>query len=115
MIDVDAYMNWLTRPESGKENVMSWSASGKILTQPGRAPVIELSAQQTQTGNGAQESKDALEMAKTVARDIVDTGRLGTGEFTVNLSGHANDGNKPVPGWSNDYLTITINQQSPPK
>ncbi len=75
-----------------------------------KEPSFEMEHQQTQTGNGERESAVALEAARDAALSLVQGGKFGYGKFKVNMSGHANDGNKPQPSWSNDFVNITINQ-----
>jgi hypothetical protein len=91
---------------------MSWSASGTITSLPDSETTMEVSHEQPQTGNGAAESKAAIDHAKEAALAFVQSGKLGHGRFAVQLSGHSNDGNKPQLGWVNDCVTISITQQS---
>jgi hypothetical protein len=95
---------------------MSWSASGTatVRTKSGGEGVgvrLDMNHSQPQTGHGAVESEKALATAQRVARVLLESGAYGTGTFTVGLSGHANPDNKPAPGWSNEFVSITINQQ----
>jgi hypothetical protein len=95
---------------------MSWSASAKATVRPrsggdGVGVGWELNGFQAQTGNGAVESEKAMKVAERTAQMMLESGAFGTGEFTVSLSGHANTNNMPTPGWSNDFVSITINQQ----
>ncbi len=88
---------------------MSWSASGSA-TFDGTTVLAEISGS-PQTGNGAEESKKAMEAAKAQAKTFINSGVLGVGTFSVSLSGHANDGNQKKEGWSNDMVTISIYQK----
>jgi len=69
--------------------------------------------EQTQTGNGENESKVALELAKETALSLVRGGQLGYGKFKATMSGHANEGNQPRPGWSNDSISVSLYQIAP--
>ena len=95
---------------------MSWSARGKATVRrkssgDGVGASIEMTHSQPQTGHGAVESEKALATTQDTAKAMLESGSFGTGEFTVSLSGHANPGNKPDPGYSNDFVSISINQQ----
>ena len=95
---------------------MSWSASGTATVRAksggeGVGANVELTHSQPQTGHGAVESEKALATAQRIARVMLESGAYGTGTFTVSLSGHSNPDNKPVAGWSNDFVSISINQQ----
>jgi len=59
------------------------------------------------------ERDKAVEAAIDAASDVINSGALGaTAEygFVVNVSGHVNPGNKPVPGMSNDGVYVSIGQ-----
>jgi hypothetical protein len=95
---------------------MSWSANGTATVRRNRGGEgvgvnFELAHSQTQTGYGAVESENALLTAHRAVRVMLESGAFGTGEFTVSLSGHANPDNKPTPGYGNDFVSISINQQ----
>ncbi len=89
---------------------MSWSASAEVTVHDGGEPSFRPEHEQLQTGNGEAESAIALAAAKQAAVALIQTGKFGKGTFKVNMSGHANDGNKPTAGWSNDFLSITVQQ-----
>lgn len=85
---------------------MSWSASFKVVPQKG---VVD---EQT-NGIDTSEANLQYQAAKLAVAEILNTGALGgpVREFTVNIGGHANPGNKPVSGWSNDFVSIQIVQE----
>ena len=53
------------------------------------------------------EDKQSAFMRKT-AQDIIDSGLLGSGEFMVSISGHANDNHVSEPGEQNDMVMLSI-------
>lgn len=87
---------------------MSWSAStvgrsGDDITQK----VYSLDI----THEHGVEVDDALGIAQDIALDLIESGALGEGDdkiWSVSLSGHANPGNEPVSGWSNDSISINV-------
>lgn len=94
---------------------MSWSANGTATAHPksgggGIDVRLDFPTFQQQSGHGAAESQMAFEAAKNAARWLLESGRFGTGNFTVNLSGHANPDNKPSAGWANDSVGISVVQ-----
>jgi hypothetical protein len=92
---------------------MSWAAKYKItLTPVDNHAQVDLESSQLQSGNGEKESADAINEAIQIAQLLVESGKFGLGTFSVNLNGHANDGNKPKEGWSNDFVNIQIYQVS---
>lgn len=58
------------------------------------------------------ESKAQADVAFDASAALILSGAVGSPEkkYKVMLSGHANPGNEPNPGWSNDSLTINIYQ-----
>lgn len=61
--------------------------------------------------------REQFEKAKQLAIDLVESGVVGGSpdhRFNVSLSGHANPGHEPTEGWSNDAVTISISQATPP-
>ncbi len=96
---------------------MSWSATGDASviggTTPGQGdlrvhlffPVVSL------PDFGKKESETAYEVAKKAAQEILESGAIGQGNFSVVLNGHANPGNAPADGWCNDEVAIVIRQK----
>lgn len=58
------------------------------------------------------ESKEQADAAFDASSALILQGVVGDPEkkYKVMLSGHANPGNEPVAGWSNDSITISIYQ-----
>lgn len=92
---------------------MSWSAHAIVKRTSPAPAVFEIQHVQTQEGNGEEESKEAVLIAKEAVLRIVGSGKLGVGTFDVHLSGHANTGNEPTPGWGNDFISINITKINP--
>ena len=83
---------------------MSWSISGTIENKdidfvPG--PDIE-----------GEEARHQAEIAAFCVASFIESGSVGDpfGKYNFSISGHANPNHKPVPGWSNDSITINIYQ-----
>ncbi|NUO58983.1 MAG: hypothetical protein HOV78_20165 [Hamadaea sp.] len=55
-----------------------------------------------------------IDAAAAAAAALLTSGTLGEGPWFVSLSGHANPGHKPTPGWSNDAITIHVSQAARP-
>lgn len=91
---------------------MSWSATLEVTRGHDKNAKVEVKHRQEQTGSGAAESKRALDETIRMVETLINLMVLGHGVFTVTLSGHANPGNSPVPGWSNDFVNISINQRN---
>lgn len=85
---------------------MSWSASyvwnGQTQTETQIHVQPELPV----------ESKAQADVAFDASSAIILTGVIGSSEkkYKVMLSGHANPGHEPNPGWANDCITINIYQ-----
>jgi len=86
---------------------MSWSANFKIIDSEfniesilGFIPDVS-------------EVHEALDSAMEAVRTLVTSaafGNMSNVDFQVNISGHANPGHVPAPGWANDCITISISQ-----
>lgn len=66
----------------------------------------------------SDDTQEALAAACGTAVALVDSGAVGDPEhfdFTVTLSGHANDGHEPREGWANDCATISVYQANRPR
>ncbi|SDJ08249.1 hypothetical protein SAMN05444157_1642 [Frankineae bacterium MT45] len=60
-------------------------------------------------------ANEAIGVAIASAKAIAESGVTGGTLVNVTLSGHANPGHKPVKGWSNDVVTVTvISAEAPP-
>src|SRR5258708_367723 len=93
---------------------MSWSGSGRMKKVAGEPTTAEWGPLFPQTGNGEEESKRAIEVAQSVAQSVVESDAFaGEGEFSVSISGHSNTDHVAQPGWSNDYFSISVSQQTP--
>lgn len=52
-------------------------------------------------------------VALGTAKALVTSGVAGAGLVSAQIGGHANPGQKPVKGWSNDFLTVTVSCADP--
>lgn len=83
---------------------MSWSAHYEVKTDGSFTEPVE-------SAISSVESRAQFEVAFDAAAAIIGTKVLGEEKgFRVSLSGHANEGHNPVPGWSSDSVTINIYQ-----
>lgn len=62
-------------------------------------------------------AKEQVEMAIESAVSIIASGAVGNDEkdFTVSISGHANENHEPASGWANDTITVSVTQKSAAK
>lgn len=93
---------------------MSWSASVPS-TPAADFPAAIYAAVPGGTPPFLPEVIEQLDAAKAAAEAIFESGAVGdsTHSYAVSMSGHANTGHGPAPGWANDQVSITISQQKP--
>lgn len=53
-------------------------------------------------------ASEQITAAVAAAKALVASGAVGSGTFNVTLSGHANPDHKPVKGWANDCVTVSV-------
>lgn len=58
-----------------------------------------------------------MEAARSAAKNLIASGAIGdeTRSFTVTMSGHSNEGHEPADGWTNDCVTVAIQQAAETK
>lgn len=87
---------------------MSWAATLKIKDRD------LVNHEETAALVSTLSPEHALQMATTLLNviDTIESGCLGApgAEYTVTVSGHANEKFEKTPGWSNNHLTISISQ-----
>lgn len=94
---------------------MSWSFSTRI--EAGEDPREVLVAERVKVDpaqyaaqyNALDESNEAVDAAIEAATGMVLAIR-GEGAVIVQLSGHSNPEHKPVAGWSNDQVAVSVSQ-----
>ncbi|MGH3263145.1 MAG: hypothetical protein ACRDNS_14240 [Trebonia sp.] len=97
---------------------MSWSASGTARVDDQTAGVVHLYVHDIpQQGYGDAASANALRIVRELAAEAIRQGVLGSGPFSVILSGHSNPdfkGGDHGDGthWSPDRLNIEIESQA---
>ncbi|HEV8653286.1 MAG TPA: hypothetical protein VG276_28805 [Actinomycetes bacterium] len=107
---------------------MSWSlhvgtvrpATITAIEQAAGAALAELRAKGPSYAGQFDAPETAQEVAEQVQAATSAAGQLLSGlgvveEVTVNLSGHANPGHQPRPGWAPDQVTVTVNAVEAPK
>jgi hypothetical protein len=65
-------------------------------------------------GDLTPEVEEQVNLATQAAQKLVRSGAFGNPEerdFIVSLSGHANPGHAPAPGYANDCVTINVTQK----
>src|SRR5512142_3484513 len=102
---------------------MSWS--GRISIPKGTAyreaekQVVDLAVAGQPASDAAEE---AIQTAKMMVINVLASGAV-TGShvdeplrhgISVSISGHANPGHDPAPGWSNDSMTVSVYQVGEP-
>ena len=93
---------------------MSWFGSGTMKKVAGEPTEVNLTAT-PQVGNGEEESKRAIEVAKSMAQSAVESDVFAAeGTFNVSISGHSNTDHADTVGMSSDYFSISISQQGKP-
>lgn len=95
---------------------MSWSFSATVKADEDPAEAIKAARQAadpaaaTENYNARAESDEAIDAAIDAAARVVSAIR-GAWPVLVQLSGHSNPEHAPVPGWSNDTVSINVSQQ----
>lgn len=59
------------------------------------------------------ETSEHVLLAADAAKALVASGAVGVGLVSAILSGHANPGHAPRPGWSHDYINVTVQCAEP--
>jgi hypothetical protein len=59
-----------------------------------------------------EEHQEQYQVVSEMVRDIVSSGAVGDpdGKYYVTMNGHGNPDHKPKEGWSNDFVSINIQQ-----
>lgn len=84
---------------------MSWSASAKVSRH--ESLHIDVSGNE----QALKERDEQVNAAKDATIGLIQSDVfLGGQVFSVALSGHANPGHKPVAGYANDTVTVTVTQ-----
>lgn len=88
---------------------MTWHVSATI---EGNSPKDELSALRREALIQNPECGDQFEAARDAAYAIMASGATGGPDkkFVVTMSGHANPGHEPRPGWATDTITVAVVQ-----
>lgn len=94
---------------------MSWSIIGTAhVSHKNENEVeakIDILSNSPQSGHGELESIQAMAQVKEVSESLLKSGKFGFGKFTIEIHGHSNPNNRPVLGYSNDYICINIYQK----
>lgn len=90
-------MSWFVGPVQGKDD--------KVLDALEKTPVQGQDAKEEHVGEAVAAAIRALDLL--IASDAV--GEAGT-TYSVSASGHANPDHKPVEGWANDTISVSITQ-----
>lgn len=58
--------------------------------------------------------QDHIDLARKLIKEAIDSGSLGgeNKDFTIYMGGHSNPNHEPKAKWSNDFISIQINQKS---
>lgn len=54
------------------------------------------------------ETAAAVQVALQAAKDLIDSGQFGSGDFSVNIGGHAEPDHKQREGWADDCVSIYV-------
>lgn len=91
---------------------MSWYVSFSNLTLD---ELDNLKATDEQLQNGL--ARNAFEESRDVIVELAQTGIVGSPSklrFSGHMSGHANDQNEPLPGWTPDFVNLNLSQVRDP-
>lgn len=101
---------------------MSWTLSVGPISPGELRSTVEAAVAATETGERPEgvpvlsvgpeltaEVREQVECAIQAAQHLL-AGIGAAGAVTVNLSGHANPGHEPDPAWSNDHISVSVNQ-----
>jgi hypothetical protein len=97
-------------PGIQEESHVSWSTSTSPVTKEEAADKIAALEIPYAIQHAVQETNEQVAAAKKAATLLIESGALGEGPFTVNLSGHANAGHTQSLGWSQDSISINVSQ-----
>lgn len=64
-------------------------------------------------GQDTPQMRDHIEAAIEAATQLAEV--VGEGPITVTISGHANQGHRPIAGWSNDFVQLTVSSAARPE
>ena len=95
-------MSWYTSASNVEKDSAHVTLSGLNVEFGSHNPAISDCSQQ-------------FNEAVHAAVKIIESGAVGDGPFQVSISGHANPGNKDLPGWANDCINVSVTRQSAPK
>lgn len=86
---------------------MSWAVAfnNKILDD---LDILEIDDNQLQNGL----ARDAFTESRDALVGLLQTGILGPvdSHFSGHISGHVNDNHEPLPGWSPDFVVISVSR-----
>ena len=94
---------------------MSWGVTGIRLNngeldELDEKRLLEFAEEDKYTDEVREQVASALE-AVLVLLSYNALGDPKENDYVVSISGHANPGHKPTPGWANDAVTITVAQK----
>lgn len=85
---------------------MSWS-----LTYRSKEDFINNIPEFVSEQEVSQEIKEQIRAARDTAMYLVNSGTVGMGDVFVHLVGHVNPNHKPVDGWANDMIIVSVTQK----
>src|SRR5260221_14601835 len=96
---------------------MSWTVSipaGPRNDFADRVDALQLPANGDEAPS--QEAINQLDAAREALKAIADSGAVGNTLKHLGgyASGHANPGHEPLAGWSNDTISVSVTQITPP-
>ena len=96
---------------------MSWAVTGIRLNngevgELDEKRLLEFTEEDKYTDEVREQVASALE-ALLVLLSHNALGKPKENNYVVSISGHANPGHKPAPGWAKDCVTITVSQCAP--
>ena len=87
---------------------MSWSTHARVATKAQAREHIERDTELAPNYHAPQESLEQLQAAKVAAISLIESGAVGEGPFSVNLSGHANPAHGDVQGYATDLIYVQV-------
>ena len=91
---------------------MSWSASTPV---PVSADDLRAALESADVSGDREAAADQISAAIDAAVAIAQSGAIGSEKtFRASISGHANPDHEPADGFTNDQISVSVSQASPP-
>jgi hypothetical protein len=90
---------------------MSWSISVPVTPRLSFRDAVDAAVESNEIED--KYMLDQVSLARDAIITIAESGAVGTGLISAEISGHANPNHAPTPGWSHDFISIRITCAEP--